>query len=38
MRGAGNLTMSSKELDRLEIIGRVIERHLTQRNAAERLA
>jgi transposase len=37
MREAGNLTMSAKELDRLEIISRVIERRLTQRKAAERL-
>ncbi len=37
MREAGNLTMSAKELDRLEIIGRVVERRLTQRKAAERL-
>ena len=31
MKGAGNLTMSAKEFDRLEIISRVIERRLTQR-------
>ena len=37
MRKAGNLTMSAEELDRLEIIGRVIERRLTQRNAADQL-
>lgn len=37
MREAGNLTMSAKEVNRLEIIGRVIERRLTQRQAAERL-
>ena len=37
MRDAGNLTMSAKEFDRLEIISRVIERRLTQRKAAERL-
>jgi len=37
MKEAGNLTMSAKELDRLEIISRVIERRLTQRKAAERL-
>jgi transposase len=37
MKDAGNLTMSAKELDRLEIISRVIERRLTQRKAAERL-
>jgi hypothetical protein len=33
MREAGNLTMSAKELDRLEIIGRVAERRLTQRTS-----
>jgi len=37
MKQAGNLTMSAKELDRLEIIGRVSERRLTQIKAAERL-
>ena len=37
MKDAGNLTMSAKELDRLEIIRRVTERRLTQRTAAERL-
>ena len=37
MKDAGNLTMSAKEFDRLEIIGRVSERRLTQRKAAERL-
>jgi transposase len=37
MREAGDLTMSAKELDRLEIIGRVVERRLTQRKAADRL-
>ncbi len=37
MSDARNLTMSTKELDRLEIIGRVVERRLTQRDAAERL-
>jgi len=37
MREARNLTMSAKELDRLEIIGRVVERRLTQRKAADRL-
>lgn len=37
MKEAGNLTMSAKELDRLEIIGRVVDRRLTQRKAAERL-
>ncbi len=37
MKQAGNLTMSAKELDRLEIMRRVLERRLTQRTAAERL-
>jgi len=37
MKDAGNLTMSTKELDRLEIIGRVLERRLTQWKAAEQL-
>ena len=37
MSDARNLTMSTKELDRLEIIGRVVERRLTQRKAAEQL-
>ena len=37
MRDAETLTMSAMELDRLEIIGRVVERRLTQRMAAERL-
>ena len=37
MRDAETLTMSAKELDRLEIIGRVVERRLTQRTAADRL-
>ncbi len=37
MKEAGNLTMSAKELDRLEIIGRVVERRLTQRKAARQL-
>ena len=31
------LTMSSKELNRLEILGRVLERRLTQAQAAEQL-
>ena len=34
---SGNLTMSAKELDRLEVLGRVLERRLTQRDAADRL-
>ncbi len=33
----GTLTMSTKELNRLEILGRVLERRLTQRQAAEQL-
>jgi len=37
MKDAGNLTMSAKELDRLEMIRRVLERRLTQRTAAQRL-
>ena len=37
MKQAGNLTMSARELNRLEIIGRVVERRLTQRRAAEQL-
>ena len=37
MREARNLTMSAKELDRLEIIGRVVERRLRQWKAAEQL-
>ena len=37
MKDAGNLTMSTKELGRLEVIGRVLERRLTQRKAAEQL-
>ena len=37
MTDAGNLTMSTKELGRLEVIGRVLERRLTQRKAAEQL-
>ena len=37
MKQAGNLTMSARELDRLEIIGRVVERRLTQWSAAEQL-
>jgi hypothetical protein len=31
------LTMSAKELNRLEILGRVLERRLTQSQAAEQL-
>ena len=37
MDGARTWTMSAKELDRLEVLGRVIERRLTQRRAAEQL-
>jgi transposase len=37
MSDARNLTMSAKELDRLEIISRVAERRLTQQRAAEQL-
>ena len=37
MKEAGNLTMSTKELDRLEVVGRAVERRLTQRKAAEQL-
>lgn len=37
MKDAGNLTMSTEELGRLEVIGRVLERRLTQRKAAEQL-
>jgi hypothetical protein len=37
MKQARNLTMSARELDRLEIIGRVVERRLTQWSAAEQL-
>ena len=37
MKRAGNLTMSAKEFDRVEIIGRVVERRLTQRKATGRL-
>ena len=37
MTYAGTVTMSAKELDRLEVLGRVVERRLTQRRAAEQL-
>jgi hypothetical protein len=37
MTDVGTVTMSAKELDRLEVLGRVIERRLTQRQAAEQL-
>lgn len=37
MDSARTWTMSAKELDRLEVLGRVIERRLTQRQAAEQL-
>ena len=37
MGDVGTLTMSTKDLNRLEVLGRVLERRLTQRSAAERL-
>ena len=37
MGDAGTLTMSANERNRLEILGRTLERRLTQRVAAERL-
>jgi hypothetical protein len=37
MTWAGTVTMSVRELDRLEVLGRVAERRLTQRRAAEQL-
>lgn len=37
MDDAGTLTMSVKELNRLEVLGRVLERRLTQRSAAVQL-
>ena len=37
MRDARKLTMSARELDRLQIIVRVVERRLTLRQAAEQL-
>ena len=37
MTDAGTVTMSAKELDRLEVLGRVLERRQTQRRAAEQL-
>ncbi len=37
MDAAGCLTMSSKELNRLEILGRVLERRLTPAQAASQL-
>ncbi len=37
MDEAGTLTMSGKELNRLEVLGRVLERRLTQAQAAEQL-
>jgi hypothetical protein len=37
MGDAETLTMSAEELNRLEILGRVLERRLTQRGAAEQL-
>jgi len=38
MTWTGTVTMSARELDRLEVLGRVAERRLTQRQAAEQLA
>lgn len=37
MTDAGTVTMSARELGRLEVLGRVIERRRTQRQAAEQL-
>ena len=37
MDKAGTLTMSAKELNRLEILGRVLERRLTRAQAAQQL-
>jgi hypothetical protein len=37
MDDRGTLTMSGKELNRLEVLGRVLERRLTQTQAAEQL-
>ena len=37
MDDTGCLTISAKELNRLEILGRVLERRLTQVKAAEQL-
>jgi len=37
MDDSGYLTMSRKELNRLEILNRVLERRLTQTKAAEQL-
>ena len=37
MMWVGTVTMSAKELDRREVLGRVAERRLTQRRAAEQL-
>ncbi len=37
MNDRGTLTMSGKELNRLEVLGRVLERRLTQAQAAEQL-
>lgn len=38
MLDSGTLTMSTKERNRLEILGRVLERRLMQAQAAEQLA
>lgn len=37
MEATETLTMSARELDRLEVLGRVAEKRLTQREASERL-
>jgi hypothetical protein len=37
MTWVGTVTMSNQELDRLEVLGRVAERRLTQRRAADQL-
>jgi hypothetical protein len=37
MTDAGTMTMSAGELNRLEVLGRVVERRVTQLQAAERL-
>jgi len=37
MTDAGTVTMGARELERLDVLGRVIERRLTQWQAAEQL-
>jgi hypothetical protein len=37
MEATETLTMSARELDRLEVLGRVAEKRLTQQEAARRL-